>query len=380
MNEASTQTKPTGPRARPCLSHRIASAAFLAILLLALFFRCGGLYRGLNSRHYCYHPDSPKQIAAASKFMTGQYIWYTGSWFYDGYPYGLNHVDALLLRPILAVRDGARRLLAPGAEQQKCDFTLYHWIRLLRVFYGMLCALLVYLTCRLLHLGRVPSLFASAVVGLSPLAISVSHTATGDIGVDLFVSLLMLALAFHVDYWDYLGWKDRFSSADYTKRQRLLGANNLQRTIYTPEFFVNGMEARGSGNILDKIQQTNQKPAPLALQLIVSRDKSELVVALQAPAERAAIGQIHHRYLVYENNLSTDVKRGENSGEVLHHQQVVRYMSPAQSLQTENQHRITIDPDWQSENIGIAVLVTSPGDRHYLQAVHTPVASLLAIR
>ena len=198
MNEASTQTKPTGPRARPCLSHRIASAAFLAILLLALFFRCGGLYRGLNSRHYCYHPDSPKQIAAASKFMTGQYIWYTGSWFYDGYPYGLNHVDALMLRPILAVRDGARRLLAPGAEQQKSDLTLYHWIRLLRVFYGMLCALLVYLTCRLLHLGRVPSLFASAVVGLSPLAISVSHTATGDIGVDLFVSLLMLALAFHV--------------------------------------------------------------------------------------------------------------------------------------------------------------------------------------
>jgi hypothetical protein len=55
-------------------------------------------------------------------------------------------------------------------------------------------------------------------------------------------------------------------------------------------------------------------------------------------------------------------------------------MSPAQSLQTENQHRISIDPDWQSENIGIAVLVTSPGDRHYLQAVHTPVASLLATR
>jgi hypothetical protein len=190
----------------------------------------------------------------------------------------------------------------------------------------------------------------------------------------------VLALAFHVDYWDYLGWKDRFSSADYTKRQRALGANNLQRTIYTPEFFVNGMETRGSGNILDKIQQTNRKPAPLALQLTVSRDKSELVVALQAPAERDTIGQIHHRYLIYENDLSTEVKRGENSGKLLHHQQVVRYMSPAQSLQTENQHRITIDPDWQSENVGIAVLVTAPGDRHYLQAVHTPVASLLAGR
>jgi hypothetical protein len=188
----------------------------------------------------------------------------------------------------------------------------------------------------------------------------------------------LLALAFHVDYWDYLGWKDRFSNVDYTKRQRVLGANNRQRTIYTPEFFVNGKEARGSANILKKIQQTNQQPAPLTLQLTVSRDQSELVVAVQTPSELDNGEPIHHRYLVYENHLSTDVKRGENSGKVLHHEQVVRYMSPAQSLQTENQHRIAIDPAWQAENVGIAVLVTSVGAHRYLQAVHTPVASLLA--
>jgi hypothetical protein len=187
----------------------------------------------------------------------------------------------------------------------------------------------------------------------------------------------VLALAFHVDYWDYLGWKDRFSSADYTRRQRELGANNLQRTIYTPEFFVNGKEARGAGKILAMIQQANQQAAPLSLQMTVAREESELVVTVQAPAPRDSVGQIHHRYLVYENNLSTDVKRGENSGEVLHHQQVVRYMSRAQGLQVENQHRIVIDPEWQGENIGVAVLVTSPGERQYLQAVHTPVASLL---
>ena len=187
----------------------------------------------------------------------------------------------------------------------------------------------------------------------------------------------LLALAFHVDYWDYLGWKDRFSNVDYTKRQRVLGANNRQRTIYTPEFFVNGKEARGSGNILNKIQQTNQQPASITLQLTVSREQSELVVAVQTPSELDNGEPIHHRYLVYENKLSTDVKRGENSGKVLRHEQVVRYMSPAQSLQAENQHRIAIDPAWQAENVGIAVLVTSVGAHRYLQAVHTPVASLL---
>ena len=187
----------------------------------------------------------------------------------------------------------------------------------------------------------------------------------------------VLALTFHVDYWDYLGWKDRFSNADYTRRQRVLGANNLQRTIYTPEFFVNGVETRGAGNILEKIQQSNQQQPLLDLQLTVSHEDTALVLSLKSPSRTDTIGQIHHRYLVYENNLSTDVAHGENSGKVLHHQQVVRYMSPASSLQEQNRHRIEIDPDWQAENVGVAVLVTSPGDRHYLQAIHTPVVSLL---
>ena len=190
----------------------------------------------------------------------------------------------------------------------------------------------------------------------------------------------VLALSFHVDYWDYLGWKDRFSSAAYTRRQRQLGANNLQHTIYTPEFFVNGMEARGAGNIMEKIRKANGRQAPVALTMTVSGDTKGLVVELQSTRDRSTIGQLQHRYLVYENNLSTDVERGENSGETLRHQQVVRYMSQEQNLQDSNRHRIEIDPAWNPRNVGVAVLVTSPGDRQYLQALHTPIASLLASR
>jgi hypothetical protein len=190
--------------------------------------------------------------------------------------------------------------------------------------------------------------------------------------------LNVLALSFHVDYWNYLGWKDRFSSADYTSRQRMLGANNRQRTIYTPEFFVNGMEARGTGNILQKIEQVNRQAAPLELQLVVSRDGDELVLSLRSPTRQDSLGRVHHRYLVYENDLSTQVERGENRGKLLQHQRVVRYMSAAEGLREENRHRIRIDPGWQARNLGVAVLVTSPGDRSYLQAIHTPVSSLLA--
>ena len=190
----------------------------------------------------------------------------------------------------------------------------------------------------------------------------------------------VLALSFHVDYWDYLGWKDRFSSAEYTRRQRQLGANNLQHTIYTPEFFVNGMEARGAGNIMEKIRATNERQAPVALTMTVSGDAKVLVVELQSTRDRSAIGQPQHRYLVYENNLSTDVERGENSGETLRHQQVVRYMSREQNLQASNRHRIEIDPAWNPRNVGVAVVVTSPSDRQYFQALHTPVTSLLTNR
>ncbi|MEM7563636.1 MAG: DUF1223 domain-containing protein [Pseudomonadota bacterium] len=187
----------------------------------------------------------------------------------------------------------------------------------------------------------------------------------------------LLALAFHVDYWNYLGWKDRFSHSDYTSRQRLLGANNLQRTIYTPEFFVDGMETRGAGKVLHKIQQANQQKAPLDLELSVSRNGNQLELMVHSPGDRSTIGSVHHRYFVYENALATKVKAGENAGEYLHHEQVVRYMSEAKPLNRQNNHKINIDPDWNSANIGVAVVATSPGNQHYLQAVHTPIAKLL---
>lgn len=188
----------------------------------------------------------------------------------------------------------------------------------------------------------------------------------------------VLALAFHVDYWDYIGWKDRFGDPAYTSRQRLLGANNSQRTIYTPEFFVNGIETRGSSKVLDKIQSSNQQRARINLKLTVSKVDNELLLNVESMPDSTGNERLHHRYFVYENNLSTDVKRGENSGELLKHQQVVRYMSPAQSLKPQNSHQIEISSEWNPDNIGVAVLVTAPGNAGYVQAVHTPVASLLS--
>ena len=187
----------------------------------------------------------------------------------------------------------------------------------------------------------------------------------------------VLALAFHVDYWDYIGWKDRFASPENTNRQRLLGANNQQRSIYTPEFFVDGKEIRGTGNVISSIQQRNKNLSPVKLILSVSKLDNHLNIELQTESSHDASNSLHHRYIVYENKLSSEVKRGENSGKLLTHQQVVRYMSPAIRMKDFDQYRIKINSDWQLQNIGIAALVTTAGSDSYIQAVHTPIASLI---
>lgn len=188
----------------------------------------------------------------------------------------------------------------------------------------------------------------------------------------------MLGLAFHVDYWDYLGWKDRFGSPRHSSRQRLLGANNRQNTIYTPEFFVNGVEARGVRNVIEKIRSSNREKAAFQLELSVTISSGELLLELRSNRPASMTAPLQRQFFVYENQLMSDVKRGENAGEQLKHQQVVRYMSPMQAFKKINKHSIGIDADWQLDQIGVAALVTSPGKDVYLQAVHTPISPLLS--
>lgn len=186
-----------------------------------------------------------------------------------------------------------------------------------------------------------------------------------------------LVLAFHVDYWDYLGWKDRFGSPRHTSRQRQLGANNNQRSIYTPEFFVDGAEARGTRKVIEKIRNSNSRTALIQLKLTVSKTDDTLQLELQTTNPEALSSALHSRFIVYESELASDVKRGENSGELLRHQQVVRHMSSARQLEDRSRYSINIDPEWRLENIGVAALVTTAGNKTYLQAIQTPITTLL---
>lgn len=169
--------------------------ALLLLFLLALGTRSAGLFHGLEGAH-TYHPDTLKQVVAARNFLQGQMLWYTGSLAYDGYPYGLNHVDAALTRIVWPVFTAITHTLHPGLSLPNIP-SLGHLMilcRIFRVVYGMAAfALLAWL----LHRRRIKPAARLAwltVAALAPVSTVVTHGASGDVGTDLFVLAALAVL------------------------------------------------------------------------------------------------------------------------------------------------------------------------------------------
>jgi len=177
----------------------------------------------------------------------------------------------------------------------------------------------------------------------------------------------VMPLAFHVDYWDYIGWKDEFASPSFTQRQYELAEKNDQASVYTPAFFVDGEETRGVFRILQSVRKANATPAPVKLRMQIKQDSDRLQVALQNQFE--ADSGFSVRFVVFENDLANMIKRGENRGKFLQHQRVVRYLSEAQTLHAENHHAIDIAPAWNRDSLGVGVLVTRQADRRPVQSL-----------
>lgn len=183
----------------------------------------------------------------------------------------------------------------------------------------------------------------------------------------------VVPLALHVDYWDYIGWKDAFAMRGFTERQRWLADIAGSRTVYTPEFFVAGQELRNwSGGLPDAVKRINQQPA-----------QADIGIALGKPAGGAlpvnvtARSSRHGKLFValYENGLATDVKAGENGGVTLKHDYVVRDWVGPIALGGDGKAALTralnVPPGAMGKNLGVAAFVQ--GDKgEVLQALALP--------
>lgn len=189
-------------------------------------------------------------------------------------------------------------------------------------------------------------------------------------------------LAFHVDYWNRLGWVDPYSKPEFTERQREIGRINNQRSIYTPEFVVAGEESRGGSDVVDRIKQSNSQEATVAIGLSLKAVDTDKLEADFTIDNHAAKDAAQAYVAIYENNIVREIVGGENKGRTLTHNYVVRHWSnPIQLSEgiTNKSASLKIDDGWVRENLGFAVIVVNRENGKTLQALNTPLATLFPI-
>ena len=134
----------------------------------------------------------------------------------------------------------------------------------------------------------------------------------------------IIALALHVDYWDYIGWKDPFGDPAHAERQRGYAAVGGRRSVYTPEFIVQGQTDIVGAKPM-KLMDAVERHAEAAPQVALTLTRSGETVDIAAkPLTDAAAGPMHVHLLRYSPMERTKVTRGENAGHVMEHSNVVR--------------------------------------------------------
>ena len=169
----------------------------------------------------------------------------------------------------------------------------------------------------------------------------------------------IITLAFHVDYWDRLGWKDRFSSPLYSRRQEIYAQAFKLDSNYTPQMIVDGRRefvGSDSGRASKEIEEAIETPKA---KIDITAEGSHLKVKVSDSPK-------HDEATVYaaiaEDGISSRVERGENSGKTLAHVSVVRELKtlgvlPAGQAGFDTVVDIQAPPDSKPENLKVVVFV-----------------------
>jgi hypothetical protein len=148
----------------------------------------------------------------------------------------------------------------------------------------------------------------------------------------------IFALAFHVDYWNYLGWKDVFSDQRYSDRQRKYADIARSGRIYTPQMIVNGTQAFGGsdrGQGTSAIQSALKQPAEVSVKLESLRKPASDTITVEFEVANAPEQSVLHIGLV-ERGIIRQIQRGENAGRKLKHENVVRAFQTVDSSKISN--------------------------------------------
>ncbi len=180
----------------------------------------------------------------------------------------------------------------------------------------------------------------------------------------------IVTLAFHVDYWNYLGWKDEFSSAKFSQRQSAYSNAFGLNSIYTPQMVVDG-KSQFTGSGYSKALTEIGKAA--------NENKGEVKLTLEdgllKPGLKVKISNLNIKedsevlLAVAEDNLTTNVKRGENGGKKLNHISVVRNLVSLGNIAAgvknfETEKDLELNSDWQKKNLNLVVFVQNKNSKN----------------
>jgi hypothetical protein len=193
----------------------------------------------------------------------------------------------------------------------------------------------------------------------------------GKLSASGYSSDRVIPLALHVDYWDYIGWKDRFAKSGFSARQREMALLNHSAIVYTPQAMLNGHDYRGwtsASRFEADIVAINRTPARADIKLTLNRPAADtLEINAQATAAVQNNGLMY--VALYENGLTSVVNAGENGGVTLHHDYVVReWLGPSPANQPFSR-KLPLQPGWKAEKMGVAAFVQNPGSGEVLQAL-----------
>ena len=140
----------------------------------------------------------------------------------------------------------------------------------------------------------------------------------------------VIALAMHVDYWDYIGWKDSFASPALTARQRAYARENNRRMVYTPQMIINGGDHVVGNRPMDVTDVIDRHRGQAeTIELALARNGDTLTISAQ-PKSRLK-GPLSVQLIRYRPRATVDITRGENAGRTLSYANIVTDMQLLQS-------------------------------------------------
>jgi hypothetical protein len=174
--------------------------------------------------------------------------------------------------------------------------------------------------------------------------------------------LEVIPLGLHVDYWNYLGWTDRFASSAYTQRQSNYATRFHIQGPYTPQMVVDGStEFVGSDvrRARQAIVQAGQQPGKADVEITAAAPDKLAILIKAAPAVSGEV-----MLVITEDNLKTIVRSGENGGRELRHTAVVHELRSLGRLSNGSFERtipLALDKSWKRQDVRIAVFVQEGG-------------------